>query len=751
MNNTTTNNAIKYIIISGLALITLIPLYVSNSFFFPFITGKAFAFRIIVEILFALWIILILREKGTTVVGTEKSVAPRINAITIAVTVFTFVALLADLFGLNPLRSIWSNFERMEGWITIVHLWGYFLIISSVLTTRKNWETFFNVVLVAGMIVAYYGLRQFLGLAPTHQGDRVDASLGNSAYMAVYMLINAFISLYMAITKFYPSRIALSSVYAVSFLIFSFVMFQTATRGSMLGWMLALIVTAGFYALFGRKSTGQSNLTRGLAGGAILLMVIVGSMVYLNRDAKWIQSNKVLSRLTNISISDTKTQARGFIWPMAVKGIFETPKTAILGVGQENFNYIFNSHYNPKMYAHEQWFDRAHNVFLDWLIAGGLLGLLSYLALYILSFIYIFKSDLTIGQKSTLIGLLVGYGIHNVFVFDNQTSYVMFFTVLGFIKGLSNGRDCVLIRNADQKPTEDGIVLRDYLFLPIIVILLLTTLYFINIRPISANKSLIDGLRSCGSAKTLSIEPFKKALGYNQSVANQETREQYISCATGVINNQSIAIPTKVEFYNLAKSEIENQIKTTPNDARIYILAGTFYNSIGDVKNATPLLEKALELSPGKQTIIYELGSNYLNVGSTTEGLALMKRAYESATENIVAKVNYAASLVSSGKEAEALKYFGDDKELFIDPKVINAYMYAKQYTKAIAAYKALIEKDPENMEAYSPLAYAYILNGQDSMAIDILRKAGNKFPAIKSQTDAYIKQIQEGKLKNLQ
>ena len=52
---------------------------------------------------------------------------------------------------------------------------------------------------------------------------------------------------------------------------------------------------------------------------------------------------------------------------------------------KDTFNYLFNENYNPKMWAHEQWFDRAHNVFLDWLVATGLLGLGFYLLLYFFS------------------------------------------------------------------------------------------------------------------------------------------------------------------------------------------------------------------------------------------------------------------------------------------------------------------------------------------------------------------------------
>ncbi|NDB61998.1 hypothetical protein EB001_26695, partial [bacterium] len=241
MNNATINTLIKYAIIIGLAAVPFIPTYVANYFFFPFISGKGFAFRIIVEIVFALWLILIFRERGTSVVGTDRSVLPRFNAISLSISVFTFIALIADLAGLNPLRSIWSNFERMEGWLMIIHLWGYFMVLSSVLRTKESWHKFFNVVIVSGLITALYGLTQFFGWAETHQGSRVDASLGNSAYMAVYMLFNAFISAYLAASYFAKKHLFWS--YTTASIFFSFIMFQTATRGTIIGWTIAIIVS----------------------------------------------------------------------------------------------------------------------------------------------------------------------------------------------------------------------------------------------------------------------------------------------------------------------------------------------------------------------------------------------------------------------------------------------------------------------------------------------------------------------------
>src|SRR4051812_44804050 len=120
----------------GLIFLTaFIPLYVSNSLFFPFITGKAFAFRIIVEILFALWLVLVLRD---------KKYAPRFSWLSAVITGFAVVVLIADLAGVNPIRSLWSNFERMEGWVTIIHLWAYFIVVTSVFGSgeegRRMWH-----------------------------------------------------------------------------------------------------------------------------------------------------------------------------------------------------------------------------------------------------------------------------------------------------------------------------------------------------------------------------------------------------------------------------------------------------------------------------------------------------------------------------------------------------------------------------------------------------------------------------------
>src|SRR4051812_3095621 len=107
------------VVVFGLLAILFAPLIVVDSQFFPYISGKGFVFRIAVEVLFVLWLILAVRD---------RKFLPRFSWTFVAVSVFLLVVALADAFGLHPYKSFWSNYERMEGLITLIHLWLYFIV-----------------------------------------------------------------------------------------------------------------------------------------------------------------------------------------------------------------------------------------------------------------------------------------------------------------------------------------------------------------------------------------------------------------------------------------------------------------------------------------------------------------------------------------------------------------------------------------------------------------------------------------------
>src|ERR1700749_1864090 len=97
----------RWIVLSCLFIIPFIVLYVSNYLFFPFISGKPFPFRILVEIAFSAWVVLAL---------AEPKYRPKFSWTFVLYGAFVLWMFIADAAAVSPLKAFWSNFERMDGW-----------------------------------------------------------------------------------------------------------------------------------------------------------------------------------------------------------------------------------------------------------------------------------------------------------------------------------------------------------------------------------------------------------------------------------------------------------------------------------------------------------------------------------------------------------------------------------------------------------------------------------------------------------
>lgn len=612
------NNFLKWTAIIGIFLVPFTPLMISSTMLFPFITGKAFFFRIVVEIVFAAYLILALRD---------PNYRPKKSLISLATLLFLLVVIVADVFGVNPNKSIWSNFERMEGLFMIVHLWMYFVVASSLLV-KKHWDYFMQTSVGVSVIVAIYGILQVFGKIDIRQSaDRIDGTLGNSAYLAVYMLLNIGFVLFLSLKE--KSKIV-RSIYAVIVLSQLFIIYSTATRGTMVGIFVAVFISSVIYAWKAK----EDKIGRIVALAIVAISLITASSLYLSRNADFVKNNKVLSRLTSISLENARTK---YIWPMAIKGGLERP---ILGYGQEGFNYVFNKNYNPKMWTEEQWFDRAHNVFLDWFVATGVLGLGLYLSLYALALFYIWKGEFSLKEKTILIGLIAGYAVHNMFVFDNISSYILFFSILAFIHSKIAKE---YIPNINIQ-----VDIRDLVCIPVVIIGMGTMLYFVNIVPINVSKSIVDGLTLRKNNLNKNIESFDNALSHSLTGA-QEAREQIINASENIIRSTGDQ-KIQQEFFKLALKAIKDQTEATPHDARIYLLGGGFLNRLGQFNQAFPMLVKAHELSPKKQAPLFELALNKISSGSAEQGLEYCKQAYELDPNYPEAQNLYAISMLYAKK-----------------------------------------------------------------------------------------------------
>ena len=713
----------------GIFLIPFIPTIVLTSLFFPFITGKNFAFRILTELLFGGWLILILYD---------KSYRPKFSWLLGSIVTFVGIIALADIFGENPLKSIWSNFERMDGLVTLVHLFMYFLVAGTVLNTEKLWTRFLNTTVGVSGFLGIYGLFQLWGLITINQGGvRLDATFGNATYLAIYMLFHVFITTLLLlrwkkdrwVTYLYGGLIALQIV----------IIYFTATRGTILGFLGGVVLTGILIALF----AGEEKVLRKIAVGSISVVVVAAGFLFLIKDTDFAKQSPVLSRFSSTAILESAVNARLPVLNIALEGVKERP---VLGWGQENFNFVFNKYYNPRMYAQEQWFDRVHNVVFDWLIAGGILGFLAYVSMFLATLYYAWhkrNTYLSVPEKSVITGLLAGYAFHNLFVFDNIMSYILFFTIMAFVYWSHKESTKEIFMENMEDNRDKGIITRFYA--PLIIILTLFSIYAVNGKAILAASTLLDAI-SVPAGHPTQIPLFEKTLSY-QTFGDQEAREQLGQIATRVAGS-NLGVEIKQQYLSLAGAEMLKQVEKIDNDARTQIFTGTLFDSFGQYDQARVHVERANELSPQKPTLLFQLGLNTLNRGDTEGALEIFKQAYDLAPLYDQAQIFYAVGAIYAGDntllENILAPVYGS---IIVDNnRLLQAYLNSGRLNEVLGILQLRVEKNPNDPQTRLSLAAVYLeLNRREDSIVEI-QKAIELDPNFKEQGEYYIQEVRAGR-----
>ncbi|KKT41603.1 MAG: Tetratricopeptide TPR_2 repeat-containing protein [Candidatus Giovannonibacteria bacterium GW2011_GWA2_44_13b] len=702
-----------------------LPLMVSNKLFFPFISGKNLLFRAIVEILFALWTYLALKD---------ERYRPRKSWIFICVTAVIIVLSLSTVFSVDANRSLWSNFERMEGLVGHVHLYLYFVMLIGLFRTEKDWWKFFHVSIAASLIAAVYSFLQLGGALEIHQGgDRIDATLGNATYLSVYLLFHLFLLLYYylkASTAPLAGRKVRKIAYGIIFAAYSVLLYHTATRGSILGFLGGLFLFALILGFTSREKKYRIA-SAGLISGVLLL--VIG--FYFLKETDFIKNNSVLGRFRDISLSDSGNEARFIIWNMAFQGFKEHP---VLGWGMENFNLVFNKYYDPSLYTKEPWFDRAHNVFLDWLVAAGILGLLAYLGVFASSLYVLWKKRGI--EFAVFVGLLGAYFFQNLFVFDQLISYLMFFAVLAFIHSFGA---------SEKKPPVKLAPAAANALTAFAVIIFVFVFYNVNVKAYFENRMLIEAFSSASQGPDKvsdAFEKFKKAIAYN-SIGTRETREQLAQLMTQISGRNDIPQELKSEIAKYTISEFKKQLEISPTDTRYHLFLAVVYNAVGDFGNARASIQKALLYSPKKQQIKLELVQSYYLEKDFDKAIELMQSIIEEAPNYPEAMSNLILISIVAGYDDLADKEIAEfaKQGIFQDDDLVrwaNAYASRKRFDKVIPIYEELFRRNPADTQTSVNLAAAYVELGEKNKAVEVLRKAIAQTPAFKDQGEKFIQQI---------
>ena len=731
----------------GVYLTAFVSLIVFKDFISPFHFGKVIVFRILIEVLGVVYLVLVLKN---------QTYLPRRDNIFWAFLLFTLAFTLATATSVLRYPSFWGTLERMGGLWTFWHYFLFYVILTSVLNKREHWHRILNVTIFAGVLSAFYGFGQktdiefFVG-----SGDRarIFGTIGNAALFAGYQLLVAFLSLTIYLSSQKDSRY--KTFYLFAFIVTSIAVLMTAVRGSLLGYAIGLIVFAFLWTKHSRLRIGK--LAFKTLVGLVFLWVIFS---ILFNDSSFVKKSGYLSRVTNVSFTSTTVQTRFWAWQAGFKGWVESPKTILLGWGPENFNIPFSKHFNPKFFrgpGAETLFDRAHNMFVEILVTMGLVGLIAYVGIFVALFKTLKK--LSSNKEFAIYGMgftaaIITYIIHNSFIFDTSANFLTFFTILGFISylGLQNKEeldDSSLHKPFIKNNSTIGVLGVIFAFLVLVLI------YKTNILPARANYATTRAVvRSWAGDFNGSVEKYKEALSYNVP-GKYEYRHRLAQYLVGV-GGPSIKEENVRKVYDLTLTEVKKNIKENPVDYLPYLYASRLNIMLGKDNPVSPYNDtaleysmKALEISPTFIRTYYEVAQAYLNKKDYPKAIEYFQKA---ADLNPQAGISYAylgAAKIENGDPSgaedleRALKSENPYSPREVDfQRLIDAYLKTNNFERIAWIYEQLIQINPKEPQHYASLATAYVNLGRIDDAVAMARRAVQVDPSFESDARIFLKSL---------
>ncbi len=516
------------------AIILFSPFIVDNSCFFPFVGPKSLYFIAFAQILFFAWAILAI---------IDPDYRPKKNVVVWAVLAYLVVFAVSTFTGVDPSRSFWSKFERMGGLLMHIHLFLYLLALASFFKTKDDWKKIFSISVISGLIMGSFFLlannkawtESILGrIAGMNWGGM---TIGNSSFLATYLLFNLFIAIYLLIESYKDfnakkrvfdfntvlgnGKTLFKAIGIVAFLTALIYFVQLSTINTFLFVLflaIALIILilsepifyslatavlfgalffsggrAALYSFYGGMglvflfwmSFKLKNNIWNWVGKILLVLFVIGSLIFVSLIAKegTMPYNKFFQ---------SGGAARLIIWQGVWPKIMEKP---VLGWGPETFELVYYKNFDPRLflkeYGQEVWFDRAHNIFIDTLVSTGFLGLITYLGMFAAlsyAFFKIFKERKDDGfwEFAIFSALLAAYFIQNLTVFDMITSFMISFFVIAYAASMSSSET----KYAAPKEMGFGSVM----LIAVLVLMFLFSFRLFFSIPFQADKDFVNNL-----------------------------------------------------------------------------------------------------------------------------------------------------------------------------------------------------------------------------------------------------------------
>ena len=659
----------EFVTLGALLFAPMSLLFIDHQLLFPYISSKNFIWRILITIATTSWVTLVLMD-------VRYRISWR-NPLVLVFGLFMISILVSNITGIDSYRSFWSNAERMDGYIGLGYLFAYFLVLTSMLRAQVveqsinyarmlwlgagvlaialtyqsslslalgDWAPLLVLSYIAvgwwvmhlandneslGKVV-FHGLLSigvWLGVIAFFQDKtRADSIIGNPIYLASYAVFSIFIATYYLGQVFRLGKTQSQAIvtYILLIVFFMLVLFQTGTRGALLGLGVGGVVASVLTLVQVREA--QYRYFRYLAI-TILGITVVGIAAFVGLrqtvlESDFFEKGSLVQRVAKISLEDRTTKHRLVNWDQAIDGWQERP---LFGWGQENYIHVFSKYYQAnKMYDGEQWFDRAHNMFLDWLVFGGLFGLILFVAIIAASLYVLWHHDnrsFDPMARIVLTGAIVAYMVQNFFAFDALPTAIWFISILAFIAAshpeqTSKSTNPVVIKQSVVIIATLGLCISSVVWL-----------HYSVFQPRTSMHLYMTMMRTTPQITDVATahERLDTLLAYD-NLFTQEYLEQLLSRPSIYLNEN---IDADIRNYYAERTIIRSQefVEENPHITRVSLFLGDLLQKTGNYELAELYFKQALSTSPDKIHILWLLAQNSVAQGNVELGITYLEQA----------------------------------------------------------------------------------------------------------------------------
>lgn len=710
----------------GICFILFLPIIILPPSFQPSDWTRATIFRIILVVLVSVlffkyfykkelsfsvpkWKILVSPENQAPAKTFNQAYLPFLT-----LAVFFITLILATIFSEDIRFSIFGSPARAGGLLNLLFFF-VFAVFLALFMKDRDWEKLWKLNFLAGFFASLLAIIQYFHLFGSvfiaFQGGGTPSFLGNSTFLAIYMLFLIFLSF----TLFTQEKNIKKKVfYAALFCLFIFTVLISGARATYLG-----ILTGFFYFFF---FFPKKFKTLKIAAAGLVLVVIIAAIlanIYPQAAQKNNLAKIVVDRLSVKKVMTDLAGTRFSAWQVTLKEIKEKP---ILGWGPENFYIGFEKYYDPTIPGMDKiWWDRPHNVFLDIWASSGIFSLLFYITFWasLLWQLQRFKRQQGDSRNTYLAhgvqAMFIGYLIALFFNFDNFSTYLISFFFIGYafyLISLRKPEESVFLPG--KRLPAEKIILSAFLITAVLF------LYFWGLKPLYLNEKIIyaqglTNIKKCDDSVSL-MENLWKNAGILKSYAGLRYADFLKKCA-------AIQPEKETDYAAKGARALKQSSIVQPKYTRTWLFMGGFVNVLAAktsssegkntlLKEAMGYFNKALMLSPKRQEIVLEMEKNRL----IAEDYQAMK---EIAYNCLEIDPNYGQCYwylgiaeIFLGDQENGKKHIEEArKKSSVTLPYIQlgaAYISQKNYADAAEAYKLAIFYDENNANYHATLAFLY-------------------------------------------